>query len=171
MRTWVPAAVLAATATTACGGGSAAPTSAPSSVSTVTVTAAPVTATVTAAPVTVTATAQALPARTVTAKAEPAETVTVTRRAAAPAADEEPAAAAGDTIPGDGVHLVGSDVKPGRYRSTGNDGCYWARLKGTGGDFEDIIANANVDGSAVVSIARSDEAFETTNCNDWKKVS
>lgn len=75
-----------------------------------------------------------------------------------------------NTIPGDGVYIVGDDIKPGTYRSTDNSGCYWQRSSSLKGDFESIIANGNVDGSAVITIAASDKGFTSTGCNDWKKV-
>ncbi len=71
-----------------------------------------------------------------------------------------------NTIPGSGVYLVGEDIKPGTYRSEGGR-CYWARLSGTTGQFEDIIANDNVEGTAYVTITASDVAFETSRCGEW----
>lgn len=71
-----------------------------------------------------------------------------------------------NTIPGSGVYLVGEDIKPGTYRSDGGR-CYWARLSGTSGEFEHIIANDNVEGTAYVTIATSDVAFETSRCGEW----
>jgi len=114
--------------------------------------------TVTAAAPTVTVTA---PGATVQAAA-PTSTVTVTQTAEAPA----PAAAFSD-----GVHLVGSDIQPGTYKAANSDGdCYWARLKNTDGNFAAIIANGNPSGQAVVTIAKSDGAFESSRCGDWVKV-
>ena len=72
-----------------------------------------------------------------------------------------------NTIPGSGIYLVGEDIKPGTYRSDGSR-CYWARLSGTSGEFEHIIANDNVEGTAYVTIAASDVAFETSRCGEWK---
>jgi hypothetical protein len=79
------------------------------------------------------------------------------------------------TIVGDGVLLIGEDVKPGRYRATvpaDSYICYWARLSSTSGHFRDILANGNGSGGArmTVTIARSDKAFETTGCGVWTKV-
>jgi hypothetical protein len=78
------------------------------------------------------------------------------------------------TIRGDGVFLVGDDVKPGRYTTRVPDdsfNCYWARLTGTSGQFSDIIANNNVNpgGQAVVTIGRNDVAFETNGCGTWTR--
>lgn len=75
-----------------------------------------------------------------------------------------------NTIPGDGVFLVGKDIQPGTYRNDGSNGCYWARLSGTSGTLGDILANDNVVGQAVVTIASSDVAFQTTRCGKWTLV-
>lgn len=72
------------------------------------------------------------------------------------------------TIPGSGLFLVGEDIEPGTYRGDGSGGtCYWARLSGTSGEFDDIITNGLPQGPTVVTIAESDVAFETTGCADW----
>ena len=74
------------------------------------------------------------------------------------------------TIPGTGIFLVGENIEPGTYRGDGSGGnCYWARLSGTSGDFDDLIANDLPGGPTVVTIARSDVAFETTGCAEWVK--
>ncbi len=96
---------------------------------------------------------------TVTKPAPPAKTVT-----AAP-----PEAAA--TFEGDGTYEVGVDIKPGKYKSTGGEGCYWARLKNLDGGFEAIIANNLSDGPQTVTIKKTDKGFETSNCAAWRKVS
>jgi hypothetical protein len=80
---------------------------------------------------------------------------------------------AAGTFPGSGTFLVGSDIEPGQYRNadTGNLGmCYWARLSGTSGDFDEIIANGLTEGQTVVTIRESDVAFETQSCGEWTKV-
>ncbi|MEU5345088.1 MULTISPECIES: hypothetical protein [unclassified Streptomyces] len=122
--------------------------------------------------VTVTATAADLKAD---ADAEPAPEVTVTKTetvTAKPSKKAEPKVA---TIPGDGTFVVGDDIKAGTYRTAGAEdsvipNCYWARLKGTSGDFEDIIANGNVKGPTTVTVSSSDGAFQSTGCKTWKKV-
>lgn len=77
---------------------------------------------------------------------------------------------------GEGMYLVGDDIKPGRYKTAGPadtdfPNCYWARLKGTTGSLDDIAANGNPEGPSFVTIKSSDEAFETSGCKDWVKVS
>jgi hypothetical protein len=71
---------------------------------------------------------------------------------------------------GTGTWLVGSEVVPGTYSSSGNDTCYWARLSGLGGTVDDIIANNYGGGRQVVTIAASDVAFESDDCGTWTLV-
>ena len=77
-------------------------------------------------------------------------------------------------IPGDGTFLVGQEVRPGTYRSTGRAAggtdCYWARLKGTTGDLGEIISNHAGKGQATVTILATDKAFQTTGCRTWKRI-
>lgn len=79
------------------------------------------------------------------------------------------APSAGPTF-GDGTHQVGTDIPAGTYRTNGQDGCYWERLRGTGGSFSDIIANDNATGPAIVTIARTDAAFKSQNCGTWSRL-
>lgn len=81
---------------------------------------------------------------------------------------------AANTIPGDGVFMVGEDVKPGTYRTGGSAyggdmPCYFARLKDTSGDFNAIITNGNPVGPTTVTIKSSDDAFETSGCQEWSR--
>ncbi|MEV7541897.1 hypothetical protein [Streptomyces sp. NPDC089915] len=74
-------------------------------------------------------------------------------------------------IRGNGTVQVGSDVKPGTYRSTGNkSGCYWERAKDASGDTDSITANDNVEGTAYVTLTASDKVFKSTGCKDWEAV-
>lgn len=115
----------------------------------VTQSAQPETATVTATPAPVTVTA---PAETVVQTAQ----LTVTEAASGPTASIK-----------DGISLVGVDVQPGTYKSDSGN-CYFARLSGTGGTLDDIIANGN--GATIVTIASSDNAFESRYCAPWTQV-
>lgn len=107
--------------------------------------------------------------------AAPGATVTITETVTAFAnttddgTGAEPAAPepVAGTIP-EGTHRVPQDVKPGTYRTSGGDGCYWARLSSLDGD--SIIANNLGNGPMTVTIKRSDKGFETANCADWKRV-
>lgn len=98
------------------------------------------------------------PGPTVTATVEvPGPTVTVTAKPKGPSG----------TIASDGTWLVGKDIKPGTYRATGGT-CYWERLSGTSGDFDDIIANGN--GPSTVTIKSGDNAFHSERCAPWERI-
>ncbi|MGW2303671.1 hypothetical protein [Streptomyces sp. NPDC001809] len=78
----------------------------------------------------------------------------------------------GPTIGGDGDFEVGSDAKPGLYRSTGNKdaGCYWERAKDASADTDSILANDNVTGTAYVEIKTTDKLFKSSGCGTWETV-
>jgi hypothetical protein len=67
---------------------------------------------------------------------------------------------------------VPQEVRPGTYRTAGDaDGnCYWARLKNLSGGLDAVLANGNVTGPTTVTIRKADKGFETTGCEDWRKV-
>lgn len=68
----------------------------------------------------------------------------------------------------DGTYIVGTDIQPGRYKSKGQSGCYYARLAGFGGGgVGEIISNENTDTAAIVTIAESDKGFKSTRCGTW----
>jgi hypothetical protein len=68
----------------------------------------------------------------------------------------------------DGTLRVGQDVQPGTYRTrSGSPGCYFARLKGFSGQLEDIAANGNTNGPAVVTITAADKGFQSRGCATW----
>lgn len=116
-----------------------------------------------------TAATKPAPTKTVTVPAKPQATATVTV-SEQPVAPETTEPAAGDSFEGDGTFEVGTDIKPGTYKSTGDDElCYWARLKNTSGDFDAIITNHN-GANATVTIKKTDGAFETARCGTWTKV-
>ncbi|MCJ0872079.1 hypothetical protein [Streptomyces sp. AP-93] len=115
----------------------------------------------------------AQPAETVTATATATATVTATTTAK-PVAQPSPTGPLRE-FPGDGTFLVGQDIQPGTYRTTGPQddelpNCYWARLRNTSGGLSGIIANDNAQGQAVVTITPTDKAFQTNGCQTWKKV-
>ncbi|MEV4801402.1 hypothetical protein AB0K18_15455 [Nonomuraea sp. NPDC049421] len=113
--------------------------------------------------------------------AAPRPTVTVTETTPAdsmpatvtadPTADSKEEDGPRTAFPGDGQYLVGEDIKPGTYKTAGADGanCYWARLKNASGEFTSIIANGNVRGQTRVALKKG-EFFETSGCQDWKRV-
>lgn len=68
-----------------------------------------------------------------------------------------------------GIFIVGTDIDPGTYKSTGakdSTSCYWARLSGFGGSLDEIIAN-NVSGNTVATISATDKGFSSTGCGTW----
>ena len=70
------------------------------------------------------------------------------------------------TIP-EGKWVLGTHITPGTYQTPGGEGCYWERLSGVSGTFEDIIANGNPGGQAVVEIDPGDFAFNSSGCGEW----
>jgi hypothetical protein len=62
---------------------------------------------------------------------------------------------------------VGSQIAAETYRAAGGTDCYWARLSGLGGGVNDIIANGDAVGPAIVTIEPSDAAFESDGCGTW----
>lgn len=78
------------------------------------------------------------------------------------------------TTLGEGRFVVGTDIAPGTYQTTGPSGyfdCYWERLQDTSGATDSIIANNLGPGPATVTIVQSDAAFQTRWCHTWSKVS
>jgi hypothetical protein len=71
---------------------------------------------------------------------------------------------------GDGMYIVGTDLEPGTYKSSGETGCYYARLSGFGNTISDIIANDNTNAAATVTIAPGDKGFQSTSCGTWTKM-
>lgn len=69
---------------------------------------------------------------------------------------------------GEGTWRVGIDIPAGTYRSTDSSGlCYWERLRGFSGSFDEIIANDAVDYRTVVTILASDVGFSSERCGSW----
>lgn len=100
---------------------------------------------------------------------------------APPAPASPPAPAAPQALPstlattfGAGRFVVGTDIAPGTYQTTGKAGtsdCYWERLRDTNGTTTSIIANDLAPGPATVTIEQADGAFQTRWCATWTKVS
>lgn len=68
---------------------------------------------------------------------------------------------------GDGIYIVGTDIQPGTYKSSGQSGCYYSRLAGFSGSLGDIISNENTDTAAIVTIASADRGFKSSRCATW----
>lgn len=99
-------------------------------------------------------------------EAEPAE-----EEAADEGADAEQESAP-ETV-ANGVHRVGEDIEPGTYTTDGPDAddlfpsCYYARLSGVSGEFDDIISNNNIEGPGTVVVEEGDEALELSGGCEW----
>ncbi|MFB4264096.1 hypothetical protein [Nonomuraea sp. GTA35] len=67
--------------------------------------------------------------------------------------------------------VVGTDIQPGTYRTTGPMSgfpmCYWARLRTTTGG---VIATGMPNGPATVTIQATDKAFQTGGCVEWTRA-
>ena len=68
---------------------------------------------------------------------------------------------------GEGTFIVGTDLKPGTYRNTGGDFCYWARLRDFRGQLSSIIANDLSSRRTIVTIKSGDTGFQSSGCGDW----
>ncbi|MGY1669464.1 hypothetical protein [Geodermatophilus sp. SYSU D00710] len=86
----------------------------------------------------------------------------------------EPAAFDGPDVSSgfeDGTFLVGSDIQPGTYRSTGGgSGCSWQRLSDLTGDYDAVLAWEFSEGQAYAEIQPTDVAFSTDGCGTWSRV-
>lgn len=128
----------------------------PGSVVQATATASPTGPTPTASP---TSTATPLRSGTPTAAAPTATPIPTPEPTPEPTATPQPGF-------GDGGHIIGEDVQPGIYRSTGDSFCYWARLRGFSGELDDIIANGT-NTPEIVAISSTDVGFEAQGCGQW----
>ena len=70
----------------------------------------------------------------------------------------------------DGTHRLGSGVHPGVYRAPGGDNCYWERVSGFGGTFDEILANDFGSSRPIVRIKNTDAGFTTDRCGTWQSV-
>lgn len=59
---------------------------------------------------------------------------------------------------GEGIYVVGKDIKPGRYHTGGGSLCYWARLSSL--NTSDIIDNSNITGPQTIEVGSGDAALE-----------
>lgn len=75
-----------------------------------------------------------------------------------------------NTIPGDGIFVVGPDIEPGLYKAEASSGCYYARLRSMGGGLNAIITNNNVDGPLAITVESTDAAVELSGCGEFHKV-
>ena len=124
-----------------------------------------------------TATPTPLPTSTLTATPTPLPTSTPTATPT-PLPTSTPTATPTPKLSLDpGTYKVGTDIQPDIYVGrTGTgvfDSCYWARLSGATGDFDEIIANGTPVGQFYVEIKATDSYFQTgceiTPIGDWPK--
>ncbi|MFI7691189.1 hypothetical protein ACIBQ6_19105 [Nonomuraea sp. NPDC049655] len=70
--------------------------------------------------------------------------------------------------------VVGVDMPPGTYRTTGpvagSTNCFWARLNSTSPDLGSVINAGAPTGPASVTIEPGDKAFQTAGCAQWTKA-
>jgi len=71
-----------------------------------------------------------------------------------------------NTIDGDGIYAIGTDVNAGQWRSSGGSGCYYAVLNSP--DTTDIATNNLSDGPAIVNLPLG-KYFDTTSCGTWTR--
>ncbi len=83
----------------------------------------------------------------------------------------QPAAGESAGFGGDGLFVVGLDIRPGVYRTagptTGHNG-YFALLKSTNTD--DIVNNGAVRGPATITVGPPVKAVEVSHCQPWRRL-
>jgi hypothetical protein len=76
---------------------------------------------------------------------------------------------------GDGVHVVGTDIRPGTYHTTVKVEqagfpfpCYWERESALDGELSSVIANDDVaPGPLTVTVKSTDRGFKSQGCGTW----
>jgi hypothetical protein len=89
------------------------------------------------------------------------ESAGLARIEVAPVDPPKPPEPAGVT---DGTYLVGTDMEPGSYKTSGGSGCYWARMKSDAGG---IIANDFTEGPTRFT-AKKGEYVKISGCKFTK---
>ncbi|GAA4529793.1 hypothetical protein GCM10023096_69140 [Nonomuraea ferruginea] len=106
--------------------------------------------------------------------ADPSASAPVTPDPSAGAPDDPVASNPGDPLASMRTLVVGVDIQPGTYRTTGPAGgtgpCYWARMNSTTGDIGDVIDAGMPSGPATVTIAATDKSFQTAGCAEWTRA-
>ncbi|MGY1714191.1 hypothetical protein ACI78R_07025 [Geodermatophilus sp. SYSU D01106] len=70
----------------------------------------------------------------------------------------------------DGTYLVGPELQPGTYQSTGGSNCSWQRLSNLSGDYDAVLAWEFPDGQTYVELLPFDTAFRTDDCGTWSRI-
>jgi hypothetical protein len=70
---------------------------------------------------------------------------------------------------GDGIYLVGVDIRPGTYRAPdAGPGCSWSRISSITGNSTTVAAsNMPTGGPDIATVKPGDKAFETRSCGTW----
>jgi hypothetical protein len=77
----------------------------------------------------------------------------------------------------DGVYEVGPDVQVGKYKTAGPDEdgtlsqCYYARYKGDGASFKNLVENGLSKGRQTITVKKTDTYLELTGGCVWTRVS
>jgi len=71
-------------------------------------------------------------------------------------------------VTADGVYLIGTELKPGRYVTAGGPACHWARLQDRAG-IRATVAEGNGPDRTVLQIRKADVAFQTSGCTPWTR--
>lgn len=69
----------------------------------------------------------------------------------------------------EGTYEVGTEIKPGAYKTTGSSYCYWERDKDASGEFSSIISNGNSNGPGIVAVKSSDAYVKFSGTCTWTK--
>lgn len=68
----------------------------------------------------------------------------------------------------DGTWVVNDEIEPGLWKATNPSECYWARLSGFSGTFNELISNElNI---GIVQIDLTDVGFKSSGCGTWTKI-
>lgn len=95
----------------------------------------------------------------------------VSRRCGRWVPDDTPLTSSPTAPFGDGMYRVGRDIAPGLWRNSDSTGfCYWERLRGFSGEFDDIIANEFSNAPQIVRIAPTDVGFSASRCGIWTRI-
>jgi hypothetical protein len=71
---------------------------------------------------------------------------------------------------GAGAYIVGTDMVPGTYRSSGGNNCYYEMLRDFTGSMNSIIANGNTNNQTIVTITPTDAGLQSQSCGTWTKL-
>ncbi|MGI5270933.1 hypothetical protein ACQEUU_17390 [Nonomuraea sp. CA-218870] len=94
--------------------------------------------------------------------------------ASSPAASAPATPDPGDPLASMRTLVVGVDIQPGTYRTTGPAGgtgqCYWARMNSATGGLADVIDAGMPTGPATVTVLATDKSFQTAGCAEWTRA-